>query len=465
MYKINKTLSLVLASAIVLSLQSCLVTKKFKKPEVDEQMHLFRLDSLQENKQANIAKISWNTFFKDTYLKQYIDTALVYNQDNAIALKNIAIFKAQLKQGRAGYLPTLNLAGKAQKSTLANAPKSQDFEQFQVSAELSWEADIWGRITSQKLANKAAFTKSVTVQKFTQIQLISNIAIAYYRLLEADKRRAILETTVINRKQGLSTQEALYEAGQSNLLAVNQTKAQLLQAQILLTNVNNEVFSLENALIQLIGKPVAELTRTKLDNQQAYVFDKTGIPMHTLNQRLDVKEAELNYLISFEEHNVALAAMYPSLRLTANFGSQTQDLDKLFSSASLFSNLIGGITQPLFNGRQLRTRKEVTNIQLEQQLLRFKQTVLNAGIEVSNSLLALETTRKNKEVLKAQETLLLQSYNDAKALQAAGMVNYLEVLNAQDNLLNTQLSNAQNQLQYLSNTVLLYKALGGGVIN
>ena len=446
----------------IISMSSCIVTKTYKTPEVTEKHYLFRLDSLTNNGE-DIGSQSWKQFFKDKQLKQYIDTALLYNQNNRIAYKNIEIFRAQFKQDKAGYLPTLGLNANVQKTELANAPSSQDFTQYQVDGNLSWEADLWGKITSQKLMSKAAFEQSVTAQKLLQTQLISDLASTYYRLLEADKRKRILEETIVIRKESLNTLNALKEAGTGNVLAVNQAQSQLMQAEILLTSVNNQVFTLENALITLMGKPVYTLPRHNIEEQSIPKSISTGLPLEILSKRPDVKEAELGFLTAFEQHNIARTSLYPSIKLTASFGSQGLKADQLFKSGSFFNTIIGGITQPLLNGKQLKTRKKVTELQMEQRLLQFQQKVLSAGIEVSNVLQNIDANTKNLEVLTDQVALLTQSLEDAKALLDAGMVNYLDVLNAQSNLLNTQLLHASTQLQQLENSAILYRALGGGI--
>ncbi len=447
----------------VSTLSSCVATKTYKSPEVTENQYAFRLDSLSGIGEQ-IGKQNWKEFFKDDQLKQYIDTALVYNRDNLIAYKNIEIFNTQFKQARLGQLPTLNLDGNAQKIK-SNVPFEQDLTFYQGAANFSWEADLWGKINSQRLASKAAFSKSKTAQKLLQTQLISNIASTYYSLLEADKRKQILEETISVRQQSVSTLRNLKEAGQGNILSVNQAESQLMQVQILLMSVNNQIFSLENALIGLVGKPLKYLDRTSIDEQIIPTSIDAGVPLEILSNRPDVKEAEFDFLIAFENHNVARASMYPTIRLTANFGTQGLEPSQLFKSGSFTSTLIGGITAPIFNGRQLRTRKEVTKLQMEQNLLRFQKKLLDASTEVSNVLKTVETTSRNLDILTNQETLLNKSFNDSKELLKAGLANYLDVLNAQGNLLNIQLQRANTQLLQLQNNAVLYRALGGGSKN
>jgi HAE1 family hydrophobic/amphiphilic exporter-1 len=463
--KVIKGKNMVMNSVVVLiaatTLSSCIATKTYKSPEITEDQVVFRLDSLSNNNE-DITNQNWQSFFKDDILKQYIDTALTYNRDNLIAYKNIEIFKLQFKQNRWGQLPTLNTSSNVQK-TKSKVPFEQNLTFYQASADFSWEADLWGKINSQKLASKAAFSKSKTAQKLLQTQLITNIATTYYKLIEADKRKLILEQTVHLRQESVNTLQSLKDAGQGNILAVNQAESQLMQANVLLNAVNYQIFTLENALISLIGKPLSHINRNSIDEQQINTGATIGIPLKALSNRPDIKEAELNFLIAFENHNVARASMYPSIKLTASFGAQGLEPSQLFKSGSITSTLIGGITAPIFNGRQLRTRKEVTQLQMEQDLLRFQQKVLEASIEVSDVLKNVEITKNNLDILTHQEALLYKSFNDSKELLKAGLANYLDVLNAQSNLLNIQLEYTNTQLVQLQNTATLYRAIGGGI--
>ncbi len=452
----------IVATICILLMWSCVATQTYKAPQISKKQYLFRLDSLSNNG-PDIARQNWKDFFKDDLLKTYIKKALQNNQDNKIAFKTIQIFNAQYKQGKAGYLPIVSLGANVQKSTIANAPSNQDFTQYQVNVNLSWEVDIWGKITSKKLASKAEFLKSITAQKLLQTQLVANVANTYYRLIEADKRKEILKKTIFLRKESLRVLKNLKEAGEGNSLSVLQAKAQLSEVEVLLTSVNNEIFALENALTLLIGSPINSIKRNSIDTQIFVKEFQIGLPLEILANRPDVKESELNFLLSFENYNIAKASLYPSIKLSANTGTQGPELLKLFKGGSFFSTLLGGLTQPVFNGRQLRTRKEVSFLQMKQSLYRFQQQVLKASLEVSDVLKEFETSSKNVMILTKQEIVLNKAFDDSKMLLKAGLANYLDVLTAQGNLLNTQLKRIQTKSRYLQNLATIYKALGGGI--
>lgn len=448
---------------------SCQVTKKYTAPQVKANNYLFRLDSLL-NKGEQIGDLFWKDYYQDEILQRHIETALQHNFDNRIAYKNIERFTALFKQGKAKYLPTLNVNADAQRQKQAGNSQfgsffSDAFYQYTLSGNLSWEADIWGKIASQKLAAEAQFEKSVTAQKTLQTTIISNVANTYYQLLAADRRREILSETIVLRTQSLETIKSLKDAGQSNQLAISQAEAQLEQVKIQLTDADNQIFQLENALVLLTGKRVEIVERNTLDAQEIRTDFQVGLPAEILSNRPDIKEAELDFRSFFENHNVAIASMYPTIRLTANLGFQSLKPGSWLNSQSFFTTLIGGFSQAVLDNRRLKTQKELTKNDMEQSLLNFEKKIMEAGVEVSNSLKDFETQQKKVAALKKQEQLLSQSLDDAKELLKYGFANYLDVLNAQANLLNTQMQMIQANSQQLQATTTIYRAIGGGRLN
>ncbi|UTW62453.1 efflux transporter outer membrane subunit [bacterium SCSIO 12741] len=456
--------------ALATSMTSCLVTQKYEGVNVKEEQHLFRLDSLSTTGQKleDMATVKWSTFYQDPILKSYIDTALKYNYSNQIAFKNIAIFTAQFKQGKMGQLPRITLQGNGQRQKQASNSQfgsffSEPFEQYTISGTLSWEADLWGKINSQKLAAQAEFEKSVTAQKLLQTTLISNLANTYFDLLAADNRRQILTETVTLRRQSVETLKALKDAGKSNSLAVSQAEAQLYGATIQLRNVENQVFALENALATLVGKAITDIPRRQLDEQRFPEEYTSSVPVSLLSNRPDILEAELDFRKNFEQVNVARASMYPTIVLSAEMGLQSLSPSTLFGSSSFFNTLTGGLTQPLFQKRRLKTQKEVAIKRMEISKLQFQEKVLNASIEVSNLLNELKTASANLEVLEQQEVALQNSFEDSQLMLVNGLANYLDVLNAQSSLLVAQLATVDAQNQKLKLSTQIFKAIGGGV--
>ncbi|MCG8328425.1 MAG: efflux transporter outer membrane subunit [Chitinophagales bacterium] len=465
MIKIKSIQYIAAILSIVIMASSCLATKKYTVPEVNQNVYLFRLDSLQLT-QTVVSNIKWQDFYQDEYLKKYIETALANNFDNQVALKNINIFEAHLKRSKLGQLPELNIDLNVQRQGIAKNSQFGDFfsgsiTTYRLNSALTWEADIWGKINSQKLASEAAFQRSLTAQKLLQTTIVSNVANTYFKLIEADKRKEILQQTYDNRKNTYEITLALKDAGLENAVSVGQSLAQLNQIEINLEQVKNEIFTLENALLLLLGTTMEKLERSSLDEQNLNDIFEQGISLETLRNRPDVLVAELDFRNAFEQVNIATASLYPTIRLTLNAGFESIEFSKFIDPGSLVNTLIGGVTAPVFNRKRLKTQKEISEIQRDQRYIQFKKQLFNAGIEVSNVFKNYQATQANFTSTIEQEQVLETAHIAALEMFKSGVGNYLNVLLIQERLLNNQLSKATLMSQQFQSQAALYRAIGG----
>lgn len=443
--------------------QSCFVAKDYEKPSVNTD-NLYRTEQVADS--TSIAKMSWDKIFTDELLQKHIGEAIQNNLDMKIALQNMAAAEATMKQGNAGYLPIVN--GNATWTHQEISENSQfgrlfsSIDQYELSARLSWEADIWGKIRSNKRAFAAKYLESAVARQAVQTELIASVASVYYQLLALDAQINVVNTTLENRNTSVEVIKALKEAGNVNEVAVKQTEAQQYAAQIILEDLKYNVKVLENTFNQLLGKAPNTVARSMFDNQQMNAEIKTGLPTFLLSQRPDVMAAELNFRNAFELTNVARSSFYPSLTLTATGGLQALELKDWFNTKSIFANIITGITQPIFNQRQNKTRLEVAKANQQKAYLQFEKSLLVAGKEVSDALANYENETKKLEIRKKQVEALKNAADYSDELLQYGMVNYLEVLTAKDNALNTEINYIDNKYKQLNAVITLYKALGGG---
>ncbi|MDO6813848.1 efflux transporter outer membrane subunit [Tenacibaculum soleae] len=449
-------------------LQSCFVAKDYVRPELNTETEaLYRTENLPKDS-VSIADVSWKKLFSDQYLQQYIAEGLQNNMDVRIALQQIISAEAYAKQGKAGYLPSVNVGTNwthqmQSKNTQFGAfLTDRSTDQFDLTANLSWEADIWGKIRSNKRASQAAYLQSVAGHQLVKTQLISSIANTYYNLLALDEQLKITKQTIATRESGVTTIKALKDAGQVTQVAVDQNIAQYNSAKTLQVDIESAIFKTENTLSILLGKTPQNFKRSTLDLQKIEQEIVLGVPSKLLSNRPDVMAAEFGLIQSFELSNVAKSNLYPSLTLTADGGFQSLDIDDLFSSNSLFTNIIGGLTQPIFNKRKLKTQKEVALSQQEQSLLQFKKTLLIAGSEVSNALFSYESEVRKFEFRKNEVEALRKAENNSEILLKNGYANYLDLLTARQSVLSAELNIIDSKLQQLISIVDLYEALGGG---
>ena len=463
----NKIFKFLVIPVVLLTLQSCFVAKNYTRPQVVQQSS-YKTNAVVTDS-ITLADVSWRKLFTDSILTSYIERGLANNTDIRIALQQILIANAYYKQGKAGYLPTVSAAGrvnyqKLSKNSQFGAFFNGSITQYELSGVLSWEADIWGKIRSNKRASQASYLQSVAAHQAVTTQLISNIASVYFQLIAFDEQLRIAEQTVAYRESSLETTKALKQAGNVTEVGVKQTEAQLHAARALVVETKQNIKLLENTMSILLGEEPGEILRNSLDQQQLAEVDlKVGFPIQLLRKRPDVIANEYSLINAFELTNVARSNFYPSLSITsATGGLQSLELDKLFSVNSLFATVIGGITQPILNGRRIRTQYEVAKSQQEIAYLNFRQSILNASKEVSDALYSFEAAEQRIEL----KSLELQAYDTAvvfsEELLNNGLVNYLEVITARQSALNSQLELINARFNRLNSVVDLYRALGGG---
>ncbi len=460
------TNKLILVAFLPLLLQSCFVAKTYERPTIETE-NLFRTDQLPKDS-VSFASVSYKDLFTDEYLKGYIEKGLENNLDIRIALQNINAAEAYVKQGKMGYFPTLNASATATR-TARNSENGQfgsfftePYNQFDITGALSWEADIWGKIRSNKRASDASYLQTVAAHKAVKTDLVANIAATYYQILALDQQIKVTEETIINRSKSLETIKDLKEAGQANQVGVDQTAAQLYSAQSQLLDLKNSLFIAENSLSLLLGEEPQSYPRSTLEDQTLANEMKLGVPSLLLRNRPDILQAEYALVNSFELTNVARSKFYPSITLSASSGFQSLELDNWIDSSSIFANLVGGLTQPIFNGRKVRTAYEVSKANQEQALLNFKKTLLVAGKEVSEALYDYNISLEKETYISKQVVALRRAEDNSQELLNSGYLTYLDLLTARENALNAELNLVSNKLSQLSTTVELYRSLGGG---
>ncbi|HIC31563.1 MAG TPA: TolC family protein [Flavobacteriaceae bacterium] len=450
---------------VAITMQSCFVAKDYTRPELEETDHLFRTDNLPADS-LSMADISWKDLFSDSYLQQYINEGLQNNLDIRTAIQQILVTEAYLKQGKAGYLPTVSATAQMTHQELSGNSQFGSFfsslDQYELSGSLSWEADIWGKIRSNKRASEATYLQSVAAHKAVKTQLIASIATTYYQLLALDAQLKVTEQTVAAADSSVVTIKALKDAGQANQVAVDQNIAQYNNAKALLVDIKASIFKAENALNLLLGRSSQPIQRGSLENQNFDADIKVGVPATLLSNRPDVIASEYGLINAFELTNVARSNFYPSLTLTANSGFQSLELDQLLDANSLFATLVGGLTQPIFNQRRIKTQHEVAKAQQEQALLAFKNTLLTAGNEVSNALYDYEAETEKFEYRQNEVEALRNAESNSEELLKNGYANYLDLLTARQSALSAELNLIDNKLQQMLSVINLYEALGGG---
>lgn len=423
---------------------------------------------------ASIADLKWKEFFSDPILQDLIEKGIKNNYDLQIALKQVASSQEKLKQAKHLQYPDVGFGvsgqiSKPSKNSMngqsLNLFLGQSFvEDYNAAFNLSWEADIWGKIKNQQEISRMQYLQTYEASKAIQTQVVSAIAQGYYNLLMLDKQLNIAKANLELSNNTLSITQKMWESGDTTSLGVQQATAQQQSTELLISQLEQNIAIQENALSILVGELPDKISRSiEMSDTSLPQNISAGLPAAMVSRRPDVRQQELALLESNAIVGVAQANMYPSLKITANGGVNSFKFDNWFQiPASLFGSVLGGVTQPIFQKRQLKTDLEVAKIQREKNVLVFRQSVLNAMGEVSDALVSNENLKIQEQKATEQAQTLKDGIKSAQMLYKGGMANYLEVITAQANSLQAELNLASVKRKRLSSIVDLYRALGGG---
>ncbi|MES1160823.1 MAG: efflux transporter outer membrane subunit, partial [Bacteroidota bacterium] len=406
------------------------------------------------------ADIPWRQLFSDTLLQHLIQEGIDNNLDLKIALARIREAEANFRQSKAAFFPSLAANAGA---TLQKTPGSPSTRIYEAYLSSIWQVDLWGKLRSARKAQLAALLQSDAYKKDVQTQLVSNIAVNYYALLAYDQQLKITLATVDNRKEDVRTTQALKESDVLTGAAVMQSQANLYAAEVTIPTIKQNIRQTENAISLLLGRNPGPVSRDSLNNQEVATDLRTGLPVQLLANRPDVQEAEFQLRYYAALTNVARTYFYPALTITGEGGLSSGSLSHFFDASAFFGNIVGGLTQPIFNNGLNRQRLEVAKAQEQEFLFTFQKTLLTAGQEVSNALTDYQTATE-KITIRTKEIHFLQKSVDftKELMKYNANTNYTDVLTSEQNLLSAQLNGIDDKLQQLQAVVTLYTSLGGG---
>lgn len=450
----------------VIFIESCAVTP-YKRSSQLPVNGLFR--SFTDIDTTNsLATIPVYDFYTDPLLQQLITQALDSNINVQLAINRLAQISQYVKQSKAAFFPNLNLGLSgtvSDESKYGNSPRPDPWTDLKLAATAGWEIDIWGKLSSIKKSQQAQYFQQEATVRAIQTQIAANVASAYYQLIMLDNQLIVTEKNIESYTKYLQTVGELKKSAQVTEVAVLQAKSQLASAQAYLPQIYASIAIEENYICLLLGKTPESIPRSNDFNLTLFHPEtlQTGVPAQLLNNRPDVQAAEFALCSAHEQFNAARAAMYPQLTLTGSVGPDAKGLANWFDMpASLLWNAIVGLTQPILNGRTLKTQKEVAQLQKDAAFISFKQTLLNAGNEVSNALASIRFISQQATYQKEQVDALKKAYEYSQELLISGYGTYLDVLSAQNNVLSSELSLYSTYNNIIQQKIILYRALGGG---
>ena len=431
-------------------LSGCGLYRQYEREEMHFVDSLYRRMSVPTDS-ISTAVMSWDVMFTDPLLQEWIQTGLDYNTALNVARLKVQEAEAALLSARWALLPgaDFNMQG--------GLPG-----QFSASLGASWQADIFGGLRNAKRRAQAALEQSEAYRQAVQTQLVATIAESYYTLLMLDEQLSISTRTMNTWEESIRTLEALKRAGKTNEAAVLQAKANKLGVEANILTLEKEILAIENSLCALVGIVPMPITRSTLADQELPEALSAGVPAELLSRRPDVRQAELALAQAFYSVNSARASFYPNVTLSGTLGWTTGNGNIVLDPGSLITNLIAGLTQPVFGRGVNKARLQAAQAQHEQAGYLFRQSLLNAGVEVNNALTMWQTAKKRVELGKKQIVSLQAAVWNTQLLMKHGNADYLEVLTAQKNLLQAELTEASDKLDEIKSIINLYRALGGG---
>jgi len=453
---------LLLLTGIIL-VQSCKVGPNYLQPE-EKTSKEFRYSAKNTD---SIINLKWWDLFKDPVLDTLIVTALRENKDALIAASRIEQARANVSFTKADMGPKITVNAGASRGDLVNGTLQLNapINTFSASTGINWELDFWGKFRRGNEAAQANLLATFYGKRALEIALISEVANNYFQLIDYKSRLEISQNTLALRDSTLQIIQARFNEGYTNIIDVNQAQIQKAITQVSIPQFKRSIAFTEHNLSILLGRtPDSIPSLKKLRDYEIPEIIPTGIPSEILQRRPDILEAQEYYRASNAYIGVAQAMRFPTISLTGLLGLGSSDLSNLVSNG-LGWTAGAGLGAPLFEWGKNKKRVDIERENAYQSLLFYENTVLNALLEVDNSLIELSTL---KEELNANK-LMLDAATNASYLSREryyqGVTSYLEVIENQRVEFDARLAYTENYQRLLTSYVFLYKSLGGGWIS
>ena len=426
-------------------LSSCHIYKAYERPDSIDATGIYRdpvseTDTLASADTTNMGNLPWKEVFRDPKLQALIEEGLANNVDMQAAVLRVEEAKVLLTSARLSFLPSINLAPQG---TITKMESSGYVKAYTAPAAASWEVDLFGKLLNASRGQKASYLQSQYSRQAVRSQLIGGIANTYYTLLMLDRQVEITAKTVDIYKENIRVMEAMKIAGMATEAAVTQMRAAYHQVSGSLIELESQVRSVENSLSVLLAKAPQQIDRGTLEEQVMPEDIMVGVPLQLLENRPDVKIAEMTLASAYYTTNQARAAFYPGLNITATAG-WTNGSGIQVANGKLVANL------------------KVSKAEEKIAQMNYQQTILEAGKEVSDALHEYDATSKKLVQDRAQIEQLEKAVAYTSALFQSAQSTYLEILSAQQSLLSAQLTEVSDNVQRMQAVVSLYSAIGGG---
>lgn len=429
---------------------------------------------------TNTAKVKWQKYFTDPFLNSLIDSALKNNQELNITLQEIEIARNEVRARKGEYLPSIGLgagaavdktgrytsrgASEANIDIKPGIPTPDPLPNYMIGAYANWEVDIWSKLRNAKKASFNRFMSTASGKNFLVTSLIAEIANSYYELLALDNQLDITKQNIEIQSNALLIVRLQKTAGRVTELAVRRFEAQVLNTKSLQFDIQQKITETENRINFLMGRSpqTVERNASAFSNLVPNII-QAGIPTQLLDNRPDVKQAELALIAAKLDVKSAKARFYPSLGITTGIGFQAFNASYLIKAPeSVLYSLAGDITAPLVNRNAIKAAYLNANAKQIQAVYNYERTILKAYIEVVNQLSNINNLNKTYDLKLQEVEALNQSVDISNNLFKSARADYMEVLLTQRDALEAKFDLIDTKKQQMNAMVNIYRALGGG---
>lgn len=444
-------------------MSSCGIYNKYERPDVNA-TGLVRdvtsnTDTLAVADTTSFGNLPWRSVFTDPQLQALIEQGLAKNTDLLNAALNVKMVEAQLTAAKLAFVPSFTFSPQG---TISSWDGSKAAKTYSLPVNASWSIDLFGNLLNQKRSAQMALLATKDYQLVVKTNLIANIANMYYTLLMLDKQLEIVDNMTQLTKDTWDMMKLQKELNNAKETSVQSAEANYYSVLAQAADLKRQIRETENSLSLLLGQPAQTIGRGKLENQSLPTEFSTGVGIQMLNNRPDVHYAEMTLAQCFYDTQAARSKFYPNISISGSGAFTNNSGGGIVNPGKWLLNAVGSLVQPIFQNGQLVAQLKVAKAQQEQAFNTWQQAVLSAGSEVSNALVLYNSSDEKSKLEQKQIESLTKNVDYTKDLFSMGGSTYLEVITAQQSLLNAELAKVQDDFYKMQAVVNLYYALGGG---
>ena len=455
--------SIIVFTSAGLLLGSCGIYKKYERPDVNT-TGLVRdvvsaTDTLAVSDTASFGNLPWRSVFTDSQLQSLIEQGLSHNTNLLNAALNVKMVEAQLTAAKLAFVPSFTFSPQG---TISSWDNGKATKTYSLPIQASWSIDLFGNLLNAKRSTQMSLLATKDYQQVVQTGLVSNIANMYYTLLMLDKQVEIVDNMASLTKDTWNMMKLQKDLGRVKETSVQSAESSYYSVLAQGTELKRQIRETENSLSLLLGQPAQTISRGKLEDQSLPATFSTGVGIQMLNNRPDVHYAEMSLAQCFYNTNQARSKFYPSITISGSGAYTNSGTTGIVNPGKMLWSAVASLTQPIFAKGQLIAGLKVAKAQQEQAYNTWQHAVLSAGSEVSNALVLYNSSDEKSQLEQKQVESLTKNVEYTRMLFNEGSSTYLEVITAQQSLLNAQLSKVSDDFYKMQAVVNLYYALGGG---